>query len=180
MPASVPPARLLSKGPHTSPALGSSLTRPRCPTAPWFPSGLPRPCGPYVARHHCLLAGILGARNGHRHHTGGRCCFPRPRARRNSRPGARARPEYHFDSSDGHRSTPPPRACSGRSGHTSIHPRGSSRLWPRCRPRYCSPCLGCRPPQHLVPRLRRAGPDVLPLPSLVGAGAPHPAALCPR
>jgi hypothetical protein len=60
------------------------------------------------------------------------------------------------------------------------HPRGSPRLWSRCWPHRCSPCPGGWTTEHPVPRVRRSGPGVLPLPSLEGAGPPHLAALRPR
>jgi hypothetical protein len=54
------------------------------------------------------------------------------------------------------------------------------RLWALCRPHLRSSRLGYRPSQHPVPRLHRAGPGILPLPSLAGAGATDPTLLCAR
>jgi hypothetical protein len=46
------------------------------------------------------------------------------------------------------------------------------RLWTRRRPHRRSPRLGCRDAQHSVPRVRCVGPDIHPVPSLVGS-SPH-------
>jgi type II secretory pathway pseudopilin PulG len=68
---------------------------------------------------------------------------------------------------------PPPR---GRSPRSPMPPDSTPTPSPQSMPRP----LGFSDSQHTVPRVRRVGPVVLPLPSLACSGGPHPSALRPR
>jgi hypothetical protein len=180
--------------PHTSSHVGheprSSPTLDLCPPSPsysaslsMFPTGFlhPQPC---VDRRCCITVGffahVFHARRGHRHHPGSRRRLLGTLARRVPSTRARAGHGRRPDRLDGHCAAPHPWASPSGTRGTFTHPRGPPRLLTRRRPHHRSPRLGCRTPQHSVPRVHRVGPGILPLPSLAGAGPPHSSALCSR